>query len=211
MAQHKYAEMTLGGRIGRIFSQLTPIPDETIKVHEGNKLIRPVETLDLPTSYDEDLYYLVGPEYEVLDDRVLEKYELRTNPNFRNVLLRRLDEKAEAQRLHYLPKGSGQVMTEMMKEDEARDWMNRGKDWKFEDFPMLNAWFQNPSEDRFTEKAEEWLDFSNRIRAIFATIERTRVLTAKAIKEAPHEDDMMRVFAGLSWDLGNVGLGGDKD
>lgn len=211
MAQHKYAEMTLGGQIGRIFSQLTAIPDESIKIYEGKKLIRPVVTVDLPTAYDEELYYLVGPEYEVEDERVLEKFSLRTSPNFMHVLLRRLDEKAEEQRMHYLPKGSGQVMTEMMKEDEARDWLNRGDDWKFEDFPMLNAWFQNPSEERFDAKAKEWLDFSNRIRAIFGTIERTRQLTAQAIKDAPHHDDMMRVFAGLRWGIDKVGLGGSGE
>jgi hypothetical protein len=145
------------------------------------------DAIDLE-AYVEDRY--PGASYVLVSEAVL-------MDRLKSELKRRVDEKAEAERLKYITAGAGQAMTYAQKADEARLCLAAaGPDP--EDYPLLAAEI-GITAATLVGVAQVVAAANSQWLLIGAAIEAARLSGKKAISDAANEEDAQAAAAAVVW------------
>lgn len=190
----KYA-LVRNGEVAGLRSYPAPLASNQIKHVDGIPVLRPVEISgwDDPAT-DEGFKARFFDGYEIFPDKVIEKYRHEWQPDLKDLLQKKIDEKAEEVRLLYITPGSGQALTYQRKLEEARQLLAGDPG----PFPLLEA---SVGIDGATvqDVANVVMQMNDLWTQAAATIESARLGGKKAVREAETPEDAYAVYKAIVW------------
>ncbi|MDX5370594.1 MAG: hypothetical protein LPL29_14585 [Alphaproteobacteria bacterium] len=204
----KYAEIRNGAVIGfRYFDEPVRLSDIE-QGEDGLPILRPVTIVGYTNDFDPEIQQRYGPTFAISDTEVVETYQLEFRPDARQVMLRKIDEHAEARRAAYITALPGNILEYTYVYEEALNVLAlpEGDPIPAGAYPLLEADVGatiNPMTSAPVQDVREAAAVVKGNRDAWyqlgAAIKATRLQTKAAISAAASDADAFTIYGSVTW------------